>query len=496
MEQTTNLEVLTCPKCGRAYPGEKEGALCPTDEWGLLTPELARSTTDPLMGRPLGGGRFIIVGRVGRGGFGAVYRAIQTAIGREVALKVIRPPEEDIADVEARFVQEAKSIGALEHAATVTLHDYGVEKDGLLYMALELVRGDTLQRVLRHGGALEEARAVAIARQVLESLAEAHAGGLVHRDIKPANVMLVRDHLGRERVKVLDFGIAKVLRGESDQLDAIETAGNHVIGSPRYMAPEQIRKKWTLGPFTDVYAVGLVLYEMLKGKPPFTEGSGFELMQAQVKRSVPPLPESLGLSVEVEQVVMRALRKQPAERFADAREMLAALEPSLQVTAPPAAVLPLAPDPHDPEGSTSRIMQGESVSRRLAPSKAPWLLGLVALAGLGVLGFALTRPTDPPKKGVITPAAAPPQVVDAAPKPPADAAPPDAAPKPVDAAVPDAAVPDAAPPADAAPKPKPKLKPKPSGRKHRGGTKTKKPPKKPATPPVKEEAKPIEVPIW
>ncbi len=416
----------------------------------MLPLDVAQANTDPLLGRPLGGGRFVVVGRLGRGGFGTVYRAVQRAIDREVAIKVIRLGGEDpLGDLRERFLQEARAIGGLAHSATVTLHDYGVEDDGLMYMALELVEGETLQRVLRDGR-LPPKRALAIARQVLESLAEAHAKGLVHRDVKPANVMLQTDHLGREQVKVLDFGIAKVLGGDDPQREIIETQGNNVIGSPRFMAPEQVRRQ-PLGPFTDVYSVGVVLFQMLNGRPPFDGASGFDLMRAHVSEPVPEMDEDLPISPDVRALVRRALAKDPSGRFPDAAAMLGAL--GTPVEAPSAPLSTAAPLADDEIGSTSRMLSGELVASE-GGTHWPWVAGAVLLLLGSFVGVSLMLRAEPPAPEPpvepvrVTPAAAPPPLEE----PPA-VLPPVVAPQPPDAAppAPDAGG-DAAPPVQRKPK--------------------------------------------
>ena len=285
---------------------------------------------DPLLDRVLGG-KYTLVERLGAGGFGAVYRAIQAPVGRVVAVKVIRQHHEDAAEFRRRFALEARALARVSsHPNAAAFIDYGEAPDGLLYMVQAFVEGQTLQAVLNADGQLPAARAVLIAGAVLDALDVAHHHGIVHRDIKPANVMVSRDHRGREQVKLLDFGIAQVV-GEA-RGDISPTATGVIIGTPHYMAPEQFIDE----PITarcDVYAVGVLLYHMLAGLTPFA-GSALALMQQHINTPPPALPAGAA-PVAVERAVMKALAKAPADRFADAAAFRAALDGALDGPAAP-----------------------------------------------------------------------------------------------------------------------------------------------------------------
>ncbi|MCA9540557.1 MAG: serine/threonine protein kinase, partial [Myxococcales bacterium] len=247
---------------------------------------------------------------------------MQLPVGREVAVKVMGDRHRANETLRARFFREAQVVGRLRHEAAVTLFDYG-EAEGLLYIVTELVRGEALRRVLAREGAFSLARAGAIAEQVLGVLAEAHEARTVHRDLKPDNIMLFADGEGRERAKVLDFGIAKILDADNG---ATLTTGAAMVGTPAYMAPEQIRSA-PVGPGTDLYAMGVILFEMLTGARPFAQRSVSALLVAHVSTPAPRLPAPFPSAVA--DVVARALAKPIDERFASARAMLAALRHAL-----------------------------------------------------------------------------------------------------------------------------------------------------------------------
>jgi serine/threonine-protein kinase len=223
------------------------------------------SGPDALVGVTVAG-RYQVLARIGGGGFGAVYKVRHVATGGLLALKILHADRLGDDDSVARFQVEARNTHQLQHPNTVRVTDFGRTDDGLLFLATEFLQGRSLWQVLRDEGRLAPARAVAIIGQVLRSLGEAHALGLVHRDVKPANILLV-DHFGvPDFVKVLDFGISRALDATS------VTTG--IIGTPTYMAPEQGLGE-DVSPRTDLYAVGCVLHELLVGQPPFVvKGSG------------------------------------------------------------------------------------------------------------------------------------------------------------------------------------------------------------------------------
>ncbi len=272
------------------------------------------------------GGRFRIVEHLGTGGFGTVYEAIQENVGREVALKFLTPGvAEDPINVE-RFRREAYHVSQLHHPHTITLYDYGQTDAGLVYMVMELLDGTSLAATVEQEGALALARAAHIFIAVLKSISEAHQNGLVHRDLKPENIYLC-DMFGEEDyVKVLDFGVAKMTRtggedGEDDPESDLTKQG-HIFGTPMYMAPEQACDE-PITPATDVYALGLLLFEMITGLPPVTGKSRMEVIHKQIKDPVPELPEAL-VGTPLGDIVRQATKKDETRRFENADEFLEA----------------------------------------------------------------------------------------------------------------------------------------------------------------------------
>lgn len=263
-------------------------------------------------------GRYVISTELGRGAMGTVYCAEDPLIERNVALKVLAldPRQTSQADFRERFFREAKAAGRLNHPNIVTIHDVGEDSDGTPYIAMELLPGLTLRDSLDSGIVVPLHKIIDVAMLVLRGLDYAHQQGIVHRDIKPANIMLARNGM----VKIMDFGIALAV-------DAGKELDDLMLGSPSHMAPEQV----TSGPVdarTDLFALGVTLYELLTGKSPFA-GDSMAAVTHNILHLDPPSPATLNPDVppELDRVVMQALAKEPAARFASAREMSRALAP-------------------------------------------------------------------------------------------------------------------------------------------------------------------------
>jgi serine/threonine-protein kinase len=255
-------------------------------------------------------GRYELVAQIGQGTFGRVFRGYDQRLARPVAVKLIKPWWTEDPEWSHRFEREAQLMARVSAPGIVQIYDIGHAEEGLYYVA-ELVDGESLADRLSRGP-LAPADALEVAEQLCRALAHAHAQRVVHRDVKPANVLIT----DRGEVKVGDFGVARLAEGTSDG-----PAGT-ILGTPRYMAPEQARGA-NPTPATDVYGVGVVLYEMLSGRPPFVERSAVELALRHLTDPPPPLPR--GTPPALAGIVARALAKDPTERYADAREMADAL---------------------------------------------------------------------------------------------------------------------------------------------------------------------------
>lgn len=280
--------------------------------------------------------RFKVESKIGEGGFGAVYRGVQLATGRKVALKLLHPEMTKDENLVARFRREGMVLCNLRDAHTITTYDFDQTPDGTLYIAMELLEGKSLHQVFHEQAPLEWRRMFKILIEMCSSLAEAHAQGIVHRDLKPENVYLESRPGNPEFVKILDFGIAKVMRGESiDPQSPQLTATGQTLGTLEYMSPEQLMGKQLDGR-SDVYALGVVAYEMITGRLPFPDAKGpAGLITAQLKQT--PLPPSQAnpkaqLPPVADRVILKCLEKDKNNRHADVTALAQALQEVLDAT--------------------------------------------------------------------------------------------------------------------------------------------------------------------
>jgi len=312
-----------CPQCQSAC--EETHKFCPT--CGFPVGKVAAQPDDPLVGRTLPGG-YVILDLVGIGGMGRVYRAEQTNLGRTVAVKIIHPHLVGEENAAARFITEARAASRLNHPNSVGVIDFGKTEDGQLYLVMEFLRGKDLARVQYEEGPLSFRRIVSLLRQVLAALSEAHHLGIIHRDLKPENIILEQVRTGGDFVKVVDFGLAK-MRIEAVQTNI--TSPGIVCGTPEYMSPEQGRGD-PLDARSDLYAVGVIFYQLLTGRLPFEAESPTQVVlmhiteQPDDPRSVVPERSIPSLLADV---CLMALAKDPAHRFANADEFAEALGDAL-----------------------------------------------------------------------------------------------------------------------------------------------------------------------
>jgi serine/threonine-protein kinase len=273
---------------------------------------------DPLVGTVLDG-RYRIVEQLGEGGMGAVYRAERLKLGDQVALKILREGSAPTAEMAKRFKREVQVMSRLAHPHLTAVLDSGVSASGP-YLVMELLRGRSLGQVLKEG--VDARRAVGITRQMLSGARYAHAGGVVHRDLKPENVFV----LDGDFVKILDFGLARIARGEGEDASAL-TRDGHALGTPSYMSPEQA-KGLQADRRSDLYSIGVLLYCMVCGRKPFRATSPVDVLRMHIAEPPPPPREVRpgACSAALEKVILRALEKPPAKRWQSADEFARALE--------------------------------------------------------------------------------------------------------------------------------------------------------------------------
>lgn len=297
----------------------------------------AERDADPLLGAVVAD-RYQVVERLGAGAMGRVYRARHVLMQKDVALKVLHPETSESAEIVTRFEREAVVAGKINHPNVASATDFGRLADGSFYLVLEYVSGRSLSALLEEVGALPVDRALGITAQILAALSAAHHAGIVHRDLKPDNVMLVAldqvptsslavraSSAGVDVVKVLDFGLAKLQKADTKATQL--TVAGAIYGTPQYMAPEQASGA-EVDERADLYAAGVVLYEMLCGQPPFQAEQMMPLLLQHMTAEPPPLPEAVPR--EVRRIVLRLLAKKPEDRYASADEVLALLLPTLE----------------------------------------------------------------------------------------------------------------------------------------------------------------------
>ena len=304
----------------------------------------ASQRIDPLPGRVIAG-NFRIDGLIGSGAMGNVYKAEQLSLGKQVAIKVLHPHLMGDEKLVGRFKREAKSASLLNHPNSIQIIDSGQDRDGTLYIAMELLTGRDLAQVIRDDFPLPLPRVVRILSQVLSALEEAHAQRVIHRDLKPSNIMLIQRRDEKDFVKVCDFGIAKATLSEGDDRAAMLTIQGLVCGTPEYMAPEQARAE-PLDGRADLYAAAVILYQMVTGDIPFRADSPMAIVSRHlVEAPIPPSKRrpDLRLPKIIDDVVLRGLEKEREMRYPTAIAFREVLEGVLGATSGPATpVLPSA----------------------------------------------------------------------------------------------------------------------------------------------------------
>lgn len=298
-----------CALCGLVT--EEAIVVCPQDGSALITHK-----PDPLIGSVIGG-KFEILSLVGSGGMGNVYKAVQQPVGRHVALKVLHSEKMRNQSSVKRFEQEAKAASVLSHANIVGFFDYGLTEDNVPYIVMDFVEGKSIDETIRDEGVMHVERCISLFSQACDALEHAHQKGIIHRDIKPSNLMLTRREDGSETVKILDFGIAKLLPNGDDSNRANLTQTGELFGSPQYMSPEQCAGS-ELDARSDMYSLGCVMYEALMGQPPLRGNSLVDTIYKHTNEkpaSFKTVRPDLDVPEQLEHLVLKTLEKEPAMRF-------------------------------------------------------------------------------------------------------------------------------------------------------------------------------------
>lgn len=442
-----------CPKCGREYADTN--SLCSADGAVL------GKAKDALVGQMLTD-KYRVDELLSEGGMGAVYRGTHTLMDKTVAIKVLHPALAADEKIVARFSREARAASRISHPHALSVTDFGESENGVVFLVMEYLHGKTLKEVIHDDSPLPLPRIVEIMRQVTGALEAAHGEGVVHRDLKSDNIMLV-DVGGGDWAKVLDFGIAKIQ--EPAEQDPALTSPNLIIGTPQYMSPEQCSQAAELDARSDIYSLGVILYEMLVGHVPFTGDSPTAIMMKHLQEPPPSvLEERKDVPPAVSRVVVRALAKRPEDRFQSVGELSEALALAAEneTAATSAAVISTDAISETSERDTHRIVvptesnvssratanqdydESTVVQQRVEPVALiqeeeayrgaavvpppsgfnPWRIAIPALLGLMVvflLVFAVTRKSDQANTNVqLAPLAADPNSQAVQPVPPAN----------------------------------------------------------------------------
>lgn len=301
-----------CPKCGSEYPDTN--TLCPSDGVAL------EKTSDALLGKTLAG-KYRIEDRLSEGGMGTVYRGTHVLMDKTVAVKVLRPSLAADEKIVARFSREARAASRISHPHALSVTDFGEAEDGVVFLVMEYLDGKTLKQIIREDGPMALPRTVEILRQIGGALDAAHSEGVVHRDLKSDNIMLLSSS-GTDYSKVLDFGIAKIKEADG-AYDPGLTAPDLVIGTPQYMSPEQCSQSPDIDARSDIYSLGVILYELLVGHVPFTGESPTAIMLKHLQEPAPSVSdERTDVPSSVANVISRALEKKPEDRYQTVNELV------------------------------------------------------------------------------------------------------------------------------------------------------------------------------
>ncbi len=400
----TIVDVKRCPQCGTGFG--LDAAFCPFD--GIALKKGTWSPNRDPRASTVVDRRYEIIAPLGEGGMGTVYRVRHVTLDRLFAMKVLRSELAKDAGLAARFMQEAKATAAIRHPSIVAINDFGELEDGAPYFVMELLAGETLSTYLKARGLLAPRVAASIARQIADGLAAAHGAGVIHRDLKPENVFLVGGATGKSAaadLRIVDFGAAKIVG--ASQL----TRPGVVFGTPHYMSPEQASGE-PVDQRSDIYSLGVLIYEMTTGTVPFEAATHMGVLKKHMfETPARPSQRKTGVQLDaLEEIVLRALEKDPQARFASMTELSNALRAFLANRAPSPSPSPSSRPPGStermvafPERSTADRIQS-SVTRQVAVEEGRrkrWLAAVVTVGVVGLLGLsavAMSIAADDPRK--------------------------------------------------------------------------------------------------
>ena len=414
-----------CPTCGREYPANER--FCPADGTALRSQGGGNDLVGSIIAE-----RYHVLKKLGEGGMGQVYLAEHVKMGRKSAVKVMNPGMVHDADAISRFNREAANASRINHPNVAGIYDFGETAEGLIYLAMEFIEGESLTSLVEKNGALAPMRAADIAKQAADGLAVAHDMGIVHRDLKPDNIMIAKNRDGSDCVKVVDFGIAKAAGAENQKV----TKTGLVVGTPEYMSPEQLAGD-KLDGRSDIYSLALVSYNMLTGKLPFEGETAQESMIMRLTDDPKPLsftkPDT-SWSKEVQDVMAKALQRKRDDRYAkasdfgvalfqavermpktvrpSATQMIGAMDGATAVLSAPPPTRVDASAPSAPPPAARTIATPATSAPVVAPKKSmvPVFGGVGALAVIGVAAFMFMSKSGgagvKPDSAAVTPSAA------------------------------------------------------------------------------------------
>jgi eukaryotic-like serine/threonine-protein kinase len=334
-----------CPVCEKlagfcSCQHDQEGANAPTGQWIRSLADRHSSPPDQTLDRPTSAksrvgtvinDRYELLEVLGQGGMGSVFKAKHLLLERIYALKTLKSTTDDNEESRARFDREAKTAARLSHPALVSVYDYGTTAYGEAFIVMDFVAGKSLGEMISTQGPLETPRALRIFSQIIDGLAYTHANGVIHRDLKPSNVMIVTNEKNEDIVKIVDFGIAKIVEEQTDTTPALTKTGE-LFGSPMYMSPEQCRGQKP-DRRSDIYSFGCLMYESLTGQPPFTAENSLALIFKHIHEKPPgfdTIQGQIAVPEKIAQVVSKALAKTPDDRFQTMEEVNEALDNAAQ----------------------------------------------------------------------------------------------------------------------------------------------------------------------